>query len=144
MKPHAATLDSRTAWIVAWAALAILTLCYGAPLISVVALKPLAADLDAPRSGPAAAGALTYLGAAFGGIVAGWLAGRLGIRRIVLFGAAMMAPRALVVSASGGLFYLYAGHGVLMGLFGTSVHVLAAHHLCEPLVRAHAAEPPWR
>lgn len=119
MKPHAATLDSRTAWIVAWAALAILTLCYGAPLISVVALKPMAADLDAPRSGPAAAGALTYLGAAFGGIVAGWLSGRLGIRRIVLFGAAMMAA-GLVVSASGGLFYLYAGHGVLMGLFGTS------------------------
>ncbi len=84
MKPDAATLDSRTAWIVAWAALAILTLCYGAPLISVVALKPMAADLDAPRSGPAAASALTYLGAAFGGIVAGWLAGRLGVRRIVL------------------------------------------------------------
>ena len=119
MKPDAATLDSRTAWIVAWAALAILTLCYGAPLISVVALKPMAADLDAPRSGPAAAGALTYLGAAFGGIVAGWLAGRLGVRRIVLFGAAMMAA-GLVVSASGGLFSLYAGHGVLMGLFGTS------------------------
>jgi len=119
MKPDAATLDSRTAWIVAWAALAILTMCYGAPLISVVALKPMAADLDAPRSGPAAAGALTYLGAAFGGIVAGWLAGRLGVRRIVLFGAAMMAA-GLVVSASGGLFSLYAGHGVLMGLFGTS------------------------
>ncbi len=119
MKPDAATLDSRTAWIVAWAALAILTLCYGAPLISVVALKPMAADLDAPRSGPAAAGALTYLGAAFGGIVAGWLVGRLGVRRIVLFGAAMMAA-GLVVSASGGLFSLYAGHGVLMGLFGTA------------------------
>ncbi len=119
MKPDAATADSRTAWIVAWAALAILTLCYGAPLISVVALKPMAADLDAPRSGPAAASALTYLGAAFGGIVAGWLAGRLGVRRIVLFGAAMMAA-GLVVSASGGLFSLYAGHGVLMGLFGTA------------------------
>jgi MFS family permease len=114
-----AALDSRTAWIVAWASLAILTICYGAPLVSVVALKPMAAELDVPRSGPAAAGALTYLGAAFGGIVAGWLAGKLGVRRIVLFGAAMMAA-GLVVSASGGLIGLYAGHGVLMGLLGTS------------------------
>lgn len=118
MTPHA-DIDSRKAWVTAWAALAILTLCYGAPLVSVVALKPMAAELAAPRSGPAAAGALTYLGAAFGGIVAGWLSGRLGIRRIVLFGAVMMAA-GLVVSASGGLFHLYAGHGVLMGLFGTS------------------------
>lgn len=118
MTPHA-DIDSRKAWVVAWAALAILTLCYGAPLVSVVALKPMAAELAAPRSGPAAAGALTYLGAAFGGIVAGWLSGRLGIRRIVLFGAVMMAA-GLAVSASGGLFHLYAGHGVLMGLFGTS------------------------
>jgi MFS family permease len=118
MTPHT-DIDSRKAWVVAWAALAILTLCYGAPLVSVVALKPMAAELAAPRSGPAAAGALTYLGAAFGGIVAGWLSGRLGIRRIVLFGAVMMAA-GLAVSASGGLFHLYAGHGVLMGLFGTS------------------------
>lgn len=111
--------DSRAAWLIAWAALAILTICYGAPLISVVALKPMAVDLEVSRSGPAAAGALTYLGAAFGGIVAGWLSGYLGIRRVVIFGGAMLAA-GLVVSASGGLLHLYVGHGVLMGLFGTS------------------------
>jgi MFS family permease len=59
------------------------------------------------------------IGAAFGGIAAGWLSGWLGIRRIVLFGAAMIAA-GLVVSASGGLLHLYVGHGLLMGLFGTS------------------------
>jgi hypothetical protein len=36
---------------------------------------------------PAAAGAIVYIGAAAGGIIAGWLVGRLGVRRIVLLGA---------------------------------------------------------
>jgi len=112
-------LDSRTAWVTATAALAILTISYGAPLLAVVALKPIAAELGASRSAPAAAGSFTYIGAAIGGIIAGWLSGRLGIRRIVLFGAAMLAA-GLIVSASGGLPHLYVGHGVLMGLFGTS------------------------
>jgi MFS family permease len=71
------------------------------------------------RSGPAAAGSLSYVGAAFGGIVAGWLAGRLGIRRVVIFGATMVAL-GMLLSSWGGLFELYVGHGVLMGLFGTS------------------------
>jgi MFS family permease len=114
-----AALDSRTAWIVASAALAILTIAYGAPLLVAVALKPIAAELGTLRSAPAAAGSFTYIGAAFGGIVAGWLSGWLGIRRIVMFGAAMIAA-GLVISASGGLAHLYVGHGVLMGLFGAS------------------------
>jgi MFS family permease len=112
-------LDSRTAWVTATAALAILTISYGAPLLAVVALKPIAAELGTSRSAPAAAGSFTYIGAAIGGIMAGWLSGRLGIRRIVVFGAAMLAA-GLIVSASGGLLHLYVGHGVLMGLFGTA------------------------
>jgi MFS family permease len=113
------TVDSRTAWIVAGAALAILTIAYGAPLLSAVALKPIAAEFGTARATPAAAPAFLLIGAAFGGIAAGWLSGWLGMRRIVLFGAAMLAA-GLVVSASGGLAHLYVGHGVLMGLFGTS------------------------
>ncbi len=112
-------LDSRTAWLTASAALAIMTIAYGAPLVVVVAMKPIAAELHTARSGPAAAGSLTYVGAAFGGILAGWLAGRLGIRRVVIFGATMVGA-GLVLSASGGLLELYVGHGVLMGLFGTA------------------------
>ena len=119
MRAAPATLDSRTAWIVASAALAILTVAYGAPLLSAVALKPIAAELGSSRSALAAAGSFTYIGAAFGGIAAGWLSGRLGIRRIVMFGAVMLAA-GLLISASGGLSRLYVGHGVLMGLFGTS------------------------
>src|SRR5260370_36169411 len=84
-----------------------------------LAMRPIAAELAPSRSGPAAAGSFTYLGAAFGGIVAGGLSGRLGIRRIVMFGSTMLAA-GLVLSASGGLLHLYARHRVLVGLFGTS------------------------
>ena len=116
---NAALLDSRTAWITASAALAILTLCYGAPLVSVVAMKPIAAELETSRSGAAGAGSVVYIGAALGGIVAGWLAGKLGVRRIVIFGGTMVGA-GLILSSSGGMLELYAGHGVLMGLFGTA------------------------
>jgi MFS family permease len=112
-------LDGRAAWIAAWAALATMTVAYGAPLIVIVGMKPIAAELGTTCSGLAAAGSFTYLGAAFGGIVAGWLAGKLGVRRIVLFGATMVAA-GLVLSSLGSLLPLYAGHGVLMGLLGTS------------------------
>jgi MFS family permease len=114
-----ATVDSRTAWIIAVAALVILSIAYGAPLLAAVALKPIAAEFGTTRAAAAAAPSFTLVGAAFGGIAAGWLSGWLGVRRIVLFGAAMLAA-GLVLSACGGLLQLYAGHGVLMGLFGTS------------------------
>ena len=104
-------LDSRAAWITASAALAIMTIAYGAPLVVVVAMKQIAAELQANRSGPAGAGSLSYVGAAFGGIVAGWLAGRLGIRPIVIFGSTMVAL-GLLLSSFGGMLELYLGHGI--------------------------------
>src|SRR5215468_10140272 len=112
-------LDSRTAWITASAALAVMTIAYGAPLVVVVAMKQIAAELQTSRSGPAGASSLSYVGAAFGGIVAGWLAGRVGIRPIVIFGSTMVAA-GLLLSSVGGLFEIYLGYGVLIGLFGTS------------------------
>jgi MFS family permease len=112
-------LDSRAAWITASAALAIMTIAYGAPLVVVVAMKQIAAELQTNRSAPAGASSLSYVGAAFGGIVAGWLAGRLGIRPVVIFGSTMVAL-GLLISAFGGMFELYVGHGIFMGLFGTS------------------------
>ena len=87
MTAGSAALDSRAAWIVAGAALVILMIAYGALLLSAVALRPIAAEFGTERAAPAAAGAFTLIGAAFGGIAAGWLSGWLGIRRIVLFGA---------------------------------------------------------
>src|SRR4029078_12923758 len=140
MNADSATVDSRAAGIVAGASLAILTIAYGAPLLAAVALKPIAAEFGTDRAAPAAAPALPLIGTAFGGIVPGCLSGRLGIRRIVLFGAAMIAA-GLVLSASGGLMHLYVGHGLLIGLFGASC-------IFSPVVMSAAGSiaagaPPW-
>jgi len=113
------SIETRASWIVAVAVLCILSMSYGAPLLTMVALKPIAADLGTARQAPALAGSLTYIGSGFGGILMGWLAERVGVRLIVLFGATMIAL-GLAVAASGGLGLLYVGQGVLVGLFGAS------------------------
>jgi MFS family permease len=120
------------AWVIASAALAILTISPGAPLLPAVTLQPVAADLDTTRASISAAGSFTYIGVAFGGILAGWLSGRIAIRWIVIFGAVMLAA-GLVVSASGGLLALYAVHGVLLG---TSRMFSPLVTYREPLVRS--------
>jgi MFS family permease len=113
------SVETRASWVVAVVALIVLAVAYGAPLMSAVALKPIAADLGAPRSAPALATSLSYIGAGLGGIMMGFLAERIGIRWIVTFGAAMIGA-GMALSSSGGLARLYAGHAVLMGLFGAS------------------------
>ena len=112
-------LDSRAAWITASAALAILTIAYGAPLVvggGDEADRGRAADQ--PRR--ARRRQLAELC-------------RRGVRRHRrrLAGRAARHPAhrdvrrghggaGLVLSSSGGMVELYAGHGIFMGLFGTS------------------------
>ena len=111
------SVESRTSWVVACACLAILSVTYGAPLVVVVALKPIAADFGAPRSVPALASALAAFGTGLGGIPMGWVAERFGVRRTTVFGA-LMAAAGLVVCTTGGAWALYFGYGALLGLFG--------------------------
>ncbi len=113
------SVETRASWLIAIVTLIILAIAYGAPLMTAVALKPIANDLQVPRSDPALASSLSYLGAGLGGILMGWMTERIGVRIIVMFGAVMIAA-GMALSASGGLGALYIGHGVLMGLFGAS------------------------
>ncbi len=115
----AASIESRASWVVAFAALAIMSLSYGAPLVAVVGLKPIAADLGSARSVPALAYSLAWLGSAVGGIAMGRVAARIGVRWTAGFGAAMIAI-GLFVSTGGAPWQLYLGHGVLMGLLGNA------------------------
>jgi MFS family permease len=90
---------------------------FGAPWITVVALKTIAADLGGSRSTPALAGSLTWFGVGFGGIVMGHIADRIGVRWTVMFGAVMIAV-GLTISSFGAPWQLYLGHGLFMGFLG--------------------------
>jgi MFS family permease len=112
-------IDSREAWQVTLAALAMASVCFGAPLVVTVALKHVAADLGGYRSVPAAALSLSMLGTGIGGLAMGWLAERFGVRWVVMFGASMVCV-GLVLSAGGQAWQLYVGHGLFLGLLGNA------------------------
>ena len=103
----------------AWSALGILCISLGAPLITVVALKPIAAEFGNIRSVPALSYSLAWLGSAAGGIAMGLIAERVGVRWTVMFGAMMIAV-GLVLSSRGGWIELYLGHGLFIGLLGNA------------------------
>ncbi len=117
MPEHPPSIEGRGSWIAAGLVLAILSISYGSPYLIVVGLKPIQEALGSDRSTIALAGSLVWVGTGLGGIPMGWLADRFGIRSIVLFGTAMMAC-GLLLSTLGGIWPLYVGHGVLIGLVG--------------------------
>src|ERR1700738_3203190 len=47
----AGTIETRRSWLVAWSALGILSVSFGAPLITIVALKPIAAEFGGALDG---------------------------------------------------------------------------------------------
>jgi MFS family permease len=115
------SIESRSSWVAAALTTAVLAISYGAPLLVVVGLKPIAATLGTDRSVVALAGALVWVGTGMGGIVMGWLADRIGVRPTVVFGA-LMAALGLAISAIGQVWALFLGHAILIGLLGNSAH----------------------
>ena len=110
-------IDSREGWLVTTAALTIVSVALGAPYIVIVALKSVAADVGGYRSIPSAAASLAMLGTGVGGLGMGWLADRVGVRTVVMFGACMTCA-GLALSSGGEVWQLYLGHGLLIGLIG--------------------------
>ena len=115
--PRDRAVEGHGAWLAAGAALAVLSISYGSPLLIVVGLKPITAGLGTVREVTALAAALTWVGTGAGGILMGWFADRIGVRRIVFFGATMIAA-GLAVSSIGTIWALFIGHGLLLGLLG--------------------------
>ncbi len=111
------SVESRASWLVALAAVAILSVSFGAPLLVVVALRPIAADLGDARAIPALASSLAYLGAGAGGILMGWLAGRSSTRLVALLGGSMVCA-GLALASGGAAWQLLLGFGLLVGLLG--------------------------
>jgi MFS family permease len=113
------SIESLMSWRLMVVATAISTITFGAPYVTVIALKQIALDLGSPRSVPALAGALMYLGTGIGGIFMGWWADRVGVKVTVTIGALMVGAGAMI-SSSGSEWSLLLGHGVLMGLIGNA------------------------
>jgi MFS family permease len=111
------SVETRTSWVVATAALLVMAVSFGAPWITVVALKNIAAEVNGERAIPAFAGALVWFGSGFGGILMGRLAERIGVRWTVISGATMIAI-GLYLSTYGPSLPLYIGHGLFIGLLG--------------------------
>src|SRR5580692_6988195 len=109
------SVETRASWTAALASLAIQSVTYGSPLIIVVALKPIAADLGESRSMVALASSAGWIGAGLGGLLMGWLAERIGLRRVTAIGSASIAL-GLLVASWGGIFGLYFGCFLLVGL----------------------------
>ena len=105
------SVETRRSWVVASVALMIMGIAFGAPWITLVALKDIAAEVRGERSIPAFASALMWMGSGVGGILMGRIAERIGIRFTVIFGASMVAV-GLALSSLG------LGHGLFMGLIG--------------------------
>jgi MFS family permease len=111
------SIESRMSWVVTGAALALLTTAFGAPLVAVVGLKPIAAGLGVPRSIPALAGSAAYMGSGLGGLVMGVVAERTGVRPLALFGL-LMIGLGMLVSAQGSAIALLLGQGLMVGFCG--------------------------
>ncbi len=111
------SIETRTSWVVAFTVLGVMSIAYGAPFVAVVALKQIAGELGSARSVPALAYSLAWFGAAVGGLAMGRIADRFGTKWTVAFGARMIGA-GLVVSAGGGMWNLWIGHGLFIGLLG--------------------------
>jgi MFS family permease len=113
------SIETRTSWVVASVSLVMLAVAFGALWLVAVGLKSIASDLGGARSGPSLASSLAWFGSSLGGLMMGPLAGRYGVRVTVIFGAVAICI-GLWISALGGLWQLYLGHGIFLGLLGTA------------------------
>ncbi|MBS0640131.1 MAG: MFS transporter [Proteobacteria bacterium] len=111
------SIETRRSWHIALLTLGILSVSYGAPLLIVVGLKQIQVAMDTDRAVLSLASALVWIGNGLGGILMGWLADRVGLRKIVMLGVVMMAS-GLALSSLGSVWALYVGHGVLIGFLG--------------------------
>jgi MFS family permease len=113
-----ASIETRRSWAVAFAALGIMVVSYGSPLVTAVALPQIAASFDNQRSVPSLANALVWLGSGAGGMIMAPLAERVGTRATVVFGGVMIAL-GFAISTLGEATLLVVGHGLLIGILGT-------------------------
>src|ERR1700753_1697932 len=117
MLQSSSSIETRESWVVAFGALLVMMMAFGAAWIIAVALKDIAGELGGTRSIPALASSLAWLGQGTGGILMGRLADQVGTRWAVVFGALLIGG-VLAISTVGPPWALWIGHGLFMGLIG--------------------------
>src|SRR5579862_2545609 len=103
-----ASIETKTSWAVASAALFALAMSFGAAWITAVALKDIASEVGGARSIPALASSLAWLGSGAGGILMSRVADRVGTRWTVL-GGGLMIGLGLAISTLGPPWPLWIG-----------------------------------
>jgi MFS family permease len=111
------SVETRASWVVAFVALVIMAMAFGAAWITAVALKDIAAEVGGSRAVPALASALAWLGGGVGGILMGRIGDKVGTRWTVICGA-LMIGLGLAISTLGPPLPLWIGHGLFIGLIG--------------------------
>ena len=111
------SIESKASWLIAMVALFIMLMAFGAPWITVVALKDIAAEVGGQRSIPALASALAWLGSGAGGIMMGRIADKVGTRWTVICGSVMIGV-GLSISTLGLPWPLWIGHGLFISVIG--------------------------
>jgi MFS family permease len=116
-------------WVVALAAMVMMTVAMGAPYVVIVALKPIAAEFDWPRAVPSLCYSLTMIGAGCGGVLMGRWADRAGMGPPALVGACSIPLGTWLASTAQDALTLYVAHGLFIGLLGNGAFVapLLAH-----------------
>ena len=123
MAQREGSVETGYGWVIVFASLAIHAIGLGSPIVLWVALKPIAAEFDWPRSVPSLAYSMMMIGAGAGGIMMGWWMDKKGVFQPVLFGAVMIGIGALVASQSEGRWSLYVANGLLIGLLGKAAMI---------------------
>ena len=123
MAQREGSVETGYGWVIVFGSLAIHAIGLGSPIVLWVALKPIAAEFDWPRSIPSLAYSMMMIGAGAGGIMMGWWMDKKGVFQPVLFGAVMIGIGALVASQSEGRWSLYVANGLLIGLLGKAAMI---------------------
>src|SRR5580692_10831902 len=85
------SIEGPRSWRAAILTVVILSVAFGAPLLAVVGLRQIQADMGSDRSVIALASALVWIGNATGGVAMGRLAVAIGMSRTALIGTASIA-----------------------------------------------------
>jgi MFS family permease len=102
-------------WVVLAAAFVIITMSIGTLFTLGVFLRPIEDSMGWSRSGIGAIGLFNWIVMGAGGVVSGFVSDRLGTRRVVLVGAALLGLGLVLSSHVQEVWHLYVTFGLLVG-----------------------------